>query len=714
LLAEHGTGSGEDVAGTSFDKCRGVMGASICHPDEKSQGPGQLANVLGDKALKCVGRCDGTVPCGLGGEQERYRTSREEELIGNWTKLELGLLAGATNRCPRPLPLLVPGGMVTHFGGAPLEPAEPADVYELKAWPIGFGSFSEVHLARHRRTRVLRAVKRKKKADGRCIVADTDEVQKHPSREPSRRRRDEAQEVEVLLRLDHPNVAKLYEVFECQDDLYLVMELLQGGSLAELLLPNHRSPRAKAVQSWAAREDPQEPQAGEEVAGSIEGRVGLPEHEACRLFWQMLSGILHLHGHGVMHRDIKLEHFIFSSSDKTQAQLKLVDFGHAWPLQVLYGADGRMVHELTIPGGVGTNHFIAPEVRDDSEVVAHMADRADIWSLGICLHAMLTGRLLPCRTSGISKASQLKQRGSAVPQEAIVLCDEESLSPFAQDLLQSLLQMLPEDRPTAEQVARHPWLAAAMDADLSHANTMPRFIGDLSIVAEIKAMRRLFFLAIARELEDSETLSLRPVFRAMEVQCGGPLTEQSISAAVQRMEKFSKPMPSQELVLQLMKALLCVLPAINCDGSGVLGWSEALAVVLLLETQEGVRSWMLGPWQDSAADRACIQAFDKLAMGEMRITVNSLRRMRTWARVKPRERLEEPEDMFTELGWEVGPGLSRRDFLCILHELPQPEPLTDTSEPPEPLPTPSRLEEEFPRRSSLGSTEEYVWDGPSP
>ena len=94
-----------------------------------------------------------------------------------------------------------------------------------------------------------------------------------------------------------------------------------------------------------------------------------------------------------------------------------------------------------------------------------------------------------------------------------------------------------------------------------------------------------------------------------------------------RMEKFSKPMPSQELVLQLMKAegsdaffsqsprsllvergpALCqelraeraegglrmclgvgirqVLPAINCDGSGVLGWSEALAVVLLLETQ---------------------------------------------------------------------------------------------------------------------------------
>ena len=34
-----------------------------------------------------------------------------------------------------------------------------------------------------------------------------------------------------------------------------------------------------------------------------------------------------------------------------------------------------------------------------------------------------------------------------------------------------------------------------------------------------------------------------------------------------------------------------------------------------------------------------------------------------------------------------------KDFLCILHELPQPEPLTDTSEPPEPLPTPSRLEE---------------------
>ena len=105
LLAEHGTGSGEDVAGTSFDKCRGVMGASICHPDEKSPAPGLLAlspcwprlakakalgsscdsqrcpvsrsalaasffrlrkaNVLGDKALKCGSPSSAARPCQL-------------------------------------------------------------------------------------------------------------------------------------------------------------------------------------------------------------------------------------------------------------------------------------------------------------------------------------------------------------------------------------------------------------------------------------------------------------------------------------------------------------------------------------------------------------------------------------------------------------------------------------------------------------------------
>ena len=52
------------------------------------------------------------------------------------------------------------------------------------------------------------------------------------------------------------------------------------------------------------------------------------------------------------------------------------------------------VEELTIPGGAGTHRYLAPESHD-SHVAAHLADRADVWALGVCLHAMLTGRRKP-------------------------------------------------------------------------------------------------------------------------------------------------------------------------------------------------------------------------------------------------------------------------------------------------------------------------------
>eukprot|EP00913_Durusdinium_trenchii_P006474 g6085.t1 len=137
-----------------------------------------LGDEICDRAPKCVGRCD--APCSIA-----ELRSREEDILTDWTKLEYGLAASSSR--PKPLrrpPVIGPGCLVTRYHGmtggalgvsyqAPLDPAE---VYELKPRPIGFGSFGEVLLARHKKTRVLRALKKKSKVPKKRLLVEDEEV----------------------------------------------------------------------------------------------------------------------------------------------------------------------------------------------------------------------------------------------------------------------------------------------------------------------------------------------------------------------------------------------------------------------------------------------------------------------------------------------------------------------------------------------------------
>ncbi|CAJ1340680.1 unnamed protein product [Effrenium voratum] len=404
--------------------------------------------------------------------------------------------------------------------------------------------------------------------------------------------------------------------------------------------------------------------------------------EAAEFFWQMLSAVLHLHGQRVVHRDIKLEHFIQAEG----GVLKLVDFGHAWPLQPFSSPEAAeavievmVVQELTIPGGAGTSRYIAPEIQDESEVAAHLADRADMWALGVCLHAMLTGRLLPnCGT--LTKVASIN---SAISQ-----VDEGVLSASAHDLLEQLLQLKPENRPTSAAVARHPWLARAAHADLHPVMDLlshSRFITDLGVIADAKPIRRLFLLVVAHELEDAQTYPYQALFRAMEAQCRGCLTEQAVTAAVQRLANDLEP--QSQMLMKVMTAVLCVMGAVDADGSGNIGWREVLAAILL--TQEEA----LTSKQESAFGMSCFRAFDKLSMGGQDISAASLRKCFKVPRAQKTTCLEDPEDMLKELGEQR---LSRKGFLRVVGAEMQPElELSDPLPPPKDSRDPREAEDHW-------------------
>eukprot|EP01042_Synura_sphagnicola_P000461 gene461-488_t len=206
--------------------------------------------------------------------------------------------------------------VVEHFEGNTC-----SDVYEVHASnKLGKGSYGSVYLATHRRTGDDRAVK----------VMNVDRVTSYYLRKLHT-------EIAILRRLDHPNIVRLHDVFFGRRSVYLVTQLCRGGELFELL-----------------------------TSGKSQGFV-FREDRAAKLLRDMLSAVTYLHDNGVVHRDLKLENFLFEGESAT-SPLILIDFG----LSKLFDKGER--------------------IRQPPEVLQGAYDhRCDIWSLGVITYMLLSG-----------------------------------------------------------------------------------------------------------------------------------------------------------------------------------------------------------------------------------------------------------------------------------------------------------------------------------
>ncbi|KZS98323.1 kinase-like protein [Sistotremastrum niveocremeum HHB9708] len=150
-------------------------------------------------------------------------------------------------------------------------------------------------------------------------------------------------EINVLTRLDHQNIVRLHEVCEEENNLYLVMELVEGGELLHYIL-----------------------QSG-----------GLSEGETCRIAYQICQAMSYIHSQGICHRDLKPENILLTRDRPPNA--KVADFGLA-----------KVVEDDTfLKTMCGTPAYLAPEVvlRGPDN---RYNDRVDSWSLGVIVYAMLT------------------------------------------------------------------------------------------------------------------------------------------------------------------------------------------------------------------------------------------------------------------------------------------------------------------------------------
>jgi len=201
------------------------------------------------------------------------------------------------------------------------------------------------------------------------------------------------QEAESAARLSHPNIVNTFDVGRQDETYFIVMELVDGPSLAEII--------------------------------AADGR--LPEPVAIDYATQIASGLAYAHRQGLLHRDIKPANILVTKDDV----VKLSDFGIA-------RAVSQQTMALTKPGLVmGSVYYISPEQAQEHEV----HETADLYSLGVVLYQMLTAKLPYTGESPVTVA--LKHIGDPVPAIDV---STTGVSPALAAIVNRLLQKKPEHR----------------------------------------------------------------------------------------------------------------------------------------------------------------------------------------------------------------------------------------------------------------------------
>jgi len=219
-------------------------------------------------------------------------------------------------------------------------------------------------------------------------------------------------EIEIMKRVMHKNVLRLEEVYEVEETIALVMELVTGG----------------------------------ELFYKIVERGNYSEIDAANFVRQIVQGVAYLHSNGICHRDLKPENLLCSGSEEKDTVFKpfrviIADFGLSKEF------DGGEALETSC----GTPDYVAPEV---ITAQGTYNQSVDMWSVGVITYVLLCGfsPFLSSTQTGLFEKIIKVEYDFPDPEWT-------NISGEAKDFIQHLLRADPGDRYTADQCLQHRWLS---------------------------------------------------------------------------------------------------------------------------------------------------------------------------------------------------------------------------------------------------------------
>ena len=253
---------------------------------------------------------------------------------------------------------------------------------------IGKGKFGVVNLGIHKKTGQQVAIKILNKENIKTLE-DKELVQI---------------EIGILKLCHHPNIVRLLDHLENNDYIYIVTEYIEGGTLGQYFKKK---------------------------------KFNFSERQATNIMSQIASGVKYLQQYGIVHRDLKPDNIMITQQNDFGV-IKIMDFG----LSKIISPNERMVD------GYGTLSYVAPEVL----LRTPYNKEVDIWSMGVILFYMLTGKL-PFR----GKKEQEVAEKIVYEDLEFDEDDWEIRSQSVQDLIKCCLEKNREKRITIDEFINHPW-----------------------------------------------------------------------------------------------------------------------------------------------------------------------------------------------------------------------------------------------------------------
>ncbi|CAI9780564.1 unnamed protein product [Fraxinus pennsylvanica] len=352
---------------------------------------------------------------------------------------------------------------------------------------------------------------------------------------------DVKREVKILKALaGHENVVQFHNSFEDDSYVYIVMELCEGGELLDRILSKKDS--------------------------------RYTEKDAAIIVRQMLKVAAECHLHGLVHRDMKPENFLFKSP-KDDSSLKATDFGLSDFIR-----PGKKFQDI-----VGSAYYVAPEV-----LKRKSGPESDVWSIGVITYILLCGRrpFWDKTEDGIFKEVLRNKpdfRRKPWP----------SVSHAAKDFVKKLLVKDPRARLTAAQALSHPWVreggeASEIPLDISVLNNMRQFV-------KYSLLKQFALRALASTLDEEELSDLRDQFDAIDVDKNGSISLEEMRQAL------AKDLPWKMKDSRVLE----ILQAIDSNTDGLVDFSEFVAATLHVHQLEEHNS---EKWQQRS--QAAFEKFD--------------------------------------------------------------------------------------------------------
>ena len=229
-------------------------------------------------------------------------------------------------------------------------------------------------------------------------------------------------EINIMKQLEHENIIKYHESYQTSNNIYIIMDYINGGNLSEYLT-------------------------------KYKLKNGHPFSQAMIQYFvkQIVEGLIYIHRKNIIHRDIKLENILLQIPNHTNADLvdysltkvKIIDFGLSTQSNLATSLVGSPIY-------MDPNILKKYEKSGGTEKFKSYDKKADIWSLGAITYEMLTGH-------NVFNASSLPELLNKVKKGDYTL-EVNCLSNEILSFLNGMLQNDPEKRATAKQLLEHPFL----------------------------------------------------------------------------------------------------------------------------------------------------------------------------------------------------------------------------------------------------------------